>query len=349
MPASRSISRRVLIVDDQREVRRVLSAGLQTLGENIEIIDVPSGEEAILVVSRQPIDLLVVDVRLPGISGLELRERAKQRNPELKFILITGVDDSKIRRDIANAGAEAFFYKPIQIADFLEAAQRCLDLQSRPPAILAEPEPSEEAFPSLAAILIALREGTQAVWAALLDNKGGTTAQTGSLPKEINPQALASALMEATRAGYRVSQLLDGTPHASWMYFSGKRYELYGTPISQTFGLVALVDAGQPGYDQEQITGKLRQAAMSLLSIHFGGEEQEEATPIDSVQSSHVSPEELARLDSLFTQSGAKKPDTGELDAFWDSLSAEGGGSAPGSGAIPYEQARKLGLAPEED
>ncbi len=81
----------VLIVDDQRDARSVLRAGLETLESRLKITDVPSGEEAILVIASQPIDLLVADIRLPGISGLELKERARMRNPDLKVILITGV------------------------------------------------------------------------------------------------------------------------------------------------------------------------------------------------------------------------------------------------------------------
>jgi CheY-like chemotaxis protein len=59
----------VLIVDDHRDVRQTLRAGLETLGQGIQVTDVPSGEEAILVLSRQP-NLLVADVRLPGITSL---------------------------------------------------------------------------------------------------------------------------------------------------------------------------------------------------------------------------------------------------------------------------------------
>ena len=59
------------------------------------MVDVPSGEEALLVASRRPVDLLIADVRLPGISGLELMARVHKRNPELKTILITGLTDPR--------------------------------------------------------------------------------------------------------------------------------------------------------------------------------------------------------------------------------------------------------------
>ncbi len=78
---------RILIVEDQRDVRRLLRAGLETLELDLEIIDVPSGEEALLLSTRQPFDVLVADVRLPGISGLELKKRAQiqQSGPKTYF------------------------------------------------------------------------------------------------------------------------------------------------------------------------------------------------------------------------------------------------------------------------
>ena len=100
---------RVLVVDDQRDVRRVLRAGLESLGSHFQVTDVPSAEEALLVVAIQPVDLLIADVRLPGLSGLELRQRVLVNNPDLKMILITGATDPEIRRQVETAGADARF------------------------------------------------------------------------------------------------------------------------------------------------------------------------------------------------------------------------------------------------
>ena len=134
---------RILIVDDQRDIRRMLRAGLDTLGVKFLVVDVPSGEEAMLVITRQHFDLLITDVRLPGISGLELILQAKARNPGLKLILITGVPDTTIRQRVIEAGADAFFFKPLDMADFLDAVERCLGLVETllPPApVLSEPD-----------------------------------------------------------------------------------------------------------------------------------------------------------------------------------------------------------------
>ena len=87
----------VLLVDDQRDIVRLLHSSLQTLGHELDIIDAPSGEEALLEASLRKIDLLVADYLLPGISGVELMRKIRARNPTLKVIFITGMTERKAR------------------------------------------------------------------------------------------------------------------------------------------------------------------------------------------------------------------------------------------------------------
>ena len=63
---------RILVVDDQRDVRRLFADGLQMLGPGMDILELPSGEEALLVAFRKTIHLVITDIKLPGISGFDL-------------------------------------------------------------------------------------------------------------------------------------------------------------------------------------------------------------------------------------------------------------------------------------
>ena len=81
---------RILIVDDHRDVIRLLLSALDSLDHEFEIIEAPSGEEAFLEVSQRKIDLAVIDYLLPGMSGLELMEKITKRNKEAQIILISG-------------------------------------------------------------------------------------------------------------------------------------------------------------------------------------------------------------------------------------------------------------------
>jgi len=119
---------RILIVEDQREVSHLLRTALETLEHELEVIEIPSGEEAVLNASRNKVDLLVTDFRLAGITGIELMRKVRSHRPEAKVILITGLTDRKVRKEVAEAGADAFFLKPVPIADFLDAVERHLGL-----------------------------------------------------------------------------------------------------------------------------------------------------------------------------------------------------------------------------
>ena len=129
------MTHRILIVDDHRDVIRLLHSALDSLEHEFEIIETPSGEEAFLEVSRNNIDLAVIDYLLPGMSGLELMAKIKARNPDAQIILISVSKERKIRNELRDAGAFAFFEKPISLTDFLDAVERCLALELPSPKL----------------------------------------------------------------------------------------------------------------------------------------------------------------------------------------------------------------------
>ena len=135
----------VLIVDDAIELGRLLQSAVQTLDASLKLTVVPSAEEAILASSRHTVQLLISDVRLPGMSGFDLAERMRKRNPNLEVILITGMTDRNLRKQAEESGA-VFFQKPLKMDAFLAAVQKSLGLAGVQAAPLAEelaPQPVE--------------------------------------------------------------------------------------------------------------------------------------------------------------------------------------------------------------
>jgi CheY-like chemotaxis protein len=107
------MDRNILLVDDQRDIVRLLHSTLDTLkNKDIKIFEAPSGEEALLESTRQEINLLITDYKLPGISGVELMHKVRARHPEVKVIFITGMTDKKMRDEMLNAGALASSINP---------------------------------------------------------------------------------------------------------------------------------------------------------------------------------------------------------------------------------------------
>ena len=117
---------RILIVDDQHEVVRMLRSSLELSGRACSVIDVRSGEEALIELTRGPIHLLITDLRLPGISGLELLQRYKQLHPQARSIVITGQPTQELQKKAEELGIVALFQKPIGTNYFLEAVDRAL-------------------------------------------------------------------------------------------------------------------------------------------------------------------------------------------------------------------------------
>src|SRR5438045_3133731 len=104
---------RILIVDDRREQARVLRTSLELLNHGYLITDVPSGEEAILELTRFNFDLLITDYRLPGMTGVQLIKRAARMNPGIKTIVTTSQLLPAVERDLAGLDVLGIFEKPL--------------------------------------------------------------------------------------------------------------------------------------------------------------------------------------------------------------------------------------------
>jgi len=358
----------ILIVDDQREVRRVLRAGLEMLHKDIKVVDVPSGEEAILVISRQPINLLITDIRLPGISGLELKERAQIRNPNLKFILITGMSDEKVRQEVADAGADAYFFKPVEMSVFLDAVQDCLNL-TKSTSVIAEAVPvvapvSKEKSPpapgnSVAERLAILRRELHALSVVLIDVTGKAIAQDGVLPEFDKNPVLASALISAAEAAVKISSILSSSKPTGVMQFSGMHYDLFLAPTGPSTGLLLAVDLS--GSSDEQITGlqrSMRAAVQDLQPLLRSSETVPPLKPnvqafvdmpsIKTEMETDIVGKPLPDLVALLERAQKKKYKTEEIDAYWAAAAVNENSEINSGDGLSYEQALKLGLAPED-
>lgn len=78
---------RVLVVDDEMGVRESLRAILQN---ECEVLTATSGDEALAIVGREPIDIMTLDLKMPGMGGISVLERVKQIDPDMEVLIITG-------------------------------------------------------------------------------------------------------------------------------------------------------------------------------------------------------------------------------------------------------------------
>jgi two-component system response regulator HydG len=116
---------RVVVADDEASAR----SGMATLlrDEGFEVTLAEDGEKALARVQEVAPDVLVTDLRMPGLDGIALLQRAREVDPELIVILVTAFADVETAVRAMQAGAEHYLTKPIQIDELVLVIQRALD------------------------------------------------------------------------------------------------------------------------------------------------------------------------------------------------------------------------------
>ena len=341
-------SYRILIVEDQREVSRLLHSALDTLEHELEIIEIPSGEEAILDSSRNSVDLLISDYRLPGISGIELMRKVRKYRPQVKVILITGLTDPKVRKQVADAGADAFFIKPVPIADFLDAVERHLGLVETilPPEPIAITE-HVEIHRTLPDLLVDLRQELNAIVVLLMNDNGRILARAGDLPESNNEISLLSSLLSIHSAGQKISHLIHQKTASNWYIFDGDQYDLIFAPVGSTHAMLVigegLADEGHVMRTEDIFSAARETIEPALVRISTGALvfPDSPTKPVESVDQS------MKELEPLFKEA-KKKLKPAELNDFWDKA-ADKHKAPTNPDMLSYEQAKRLGLAPEDE
>lgn len=112
---------RVLVVDDDRLFRLYVVMLLQHGG--MTVVEAKDGGEALTCLEAQPIDLVVTDVRMPGMDGFQLLARARELFPDLPVLLVSGHVDADIRAEAVRRGALRILSKPIEPAALLGCIQ----------------------------------------------------------------------------------------------------------------------------------------------------------------------------------------------------------------------------------
>lgn len=113
------MSRTVLLAEDDAPSRQIYYTVLEA--EGYRVIEVPDGKSALEVLTREPVDLLVTDVMMPGMTGIELLQRARQLRPDLRAIVMTGHKTSEAVIGALRNRACEFLEKPFHIEELVEA------------------------------------------------------------------------------------------------------------------------------------------------------------------------------------------------------------------------------------
>ena len=114
----------ILVVDDDPSVGAVLQALVKQAG--MQAVHVPSGEAALRAIDAQPIDLVVTDLRMPGMDGMTLLERIATAAPDLPVVMLTAHGTVPLAVEAMRAGAADFLLKPFDRDELLFVLDKVL-------------------------------------------------------------------------------------------------------------------------------------------------------------------------------------------------------------------------------
>ncbi len=108
---------RVLVVDDEPAIRRGICTSLRVTGYTAD--EVRNGEEAICLLGERPVDLILLDINMPGMGGIETCRRIRSANPGVGIVMITVRDNEDDTVKALEAGADDYITKPFRVRELL--------------------------------------------------------------------------------------------------------------------------------------------------------------------------------------------------------------------------------------
>ena len=107
-------TRQMLIVEDERDICECLQQFFSERG--FAVVSAFSGEEALELLKEQPVDVILLDLLLPGLSGIEVLRRAKQLHPQARVVIVTALDQIDLRNQAHRYGAADYITKPFNFS-----------------------------------------------------------------------------------------------------------------------------------------------------------------------------------------------------------------------------------------
>lgn len=119
---------KILIIDDEEEIRKTIR--LQLEGTAFDILEAEDGEEGIHILDNEnilEIDVIICDVRMPKINGVEAVAYFRQEYPSIPVIVLTGYPDVKLAVDFMKEGVAEYLVKPVEKKQLLAAVTKAAE------------------------------------------------------------------------------------------------------------------------------------------------------------------------------------------------------------------------------
>jgi CheY-like chemotaxis protein len=237
--------KQILLVDDHFEMLEFLRSMLELSGQDYEVLAVPSAEEGLLELQRTKFDLLITDVRLPGMSGFDLVRRVRQLRPNMAIIMITAYSTPQGRKEAEALNVYRYFTKPLDTDAVLAAVYAALYGETaEPPTNTVFPHPASPTAVSTRVRhrLNSLRADTGATGLFLANLKGEILYRASSNNSAIDLDELVAVVTRNIKNNFNLAQTLGGKVPFTIQYHAGTAYELYNANIGRRYFITMYFD-----------------------------------------------------------------------------------------------------------
>ncbi|HEY4348491.1 MAG TPA: response regulator transcription factor [Gaiellaceae bacterium] len=125
--ATKKLRVRVLLADDHQLIIDSVRGALEDSGEFEVVAEANTGSQVLALVKRHLPDIVLLDIRMPGMDGLVCLDQIKKRNPEIKVIVLSASSDQKLIENVLKRGASAYIVKSVNPIDLPSAIRQAID------------------------------------------------------------------------------------------------------------------------------------------------------------------------------------------------------------------------------
>ncbi len=230
---------RILIVDDEPQVAQSLARVLSLPeGGGYQVKSCNSGESALDYVREESFDLLITDLRMPGLGGLELLQQLRQISPTTRSILITAYGSPEVERQ-AKSIADAYIPKPFSMKAFVQTVRQTLLL--KPVVMQPLTVYSEDGLRTIQRRIGSLRVDLGALGILVLDQSGQLVTECGQ-HGNFDIDAFLALTGNAMAAVNEVTLMLGEEDAFNLNLHQGNRYDIYTARISDRTFICLIMD-----------------------------------------------------------------------------------------------------------
>lgn len=347
-------AKKVLVVDDAVQITKTLTDVLGVAGYSVRAA--PSGERALQIMESANFDLVITDLKMTGMSGMDLAQQVFQRWAGIPVVILSGYGDLDSVIGALRSGVTDFIKKPFSADEVLSVVDRAIGKNraiasaaatlsakgERPPRLYNFPAREME---QLDAALTRLRTQAGAETAMLIEAAGYIIAAKG-LTSDVDQDALTTLIINIRTNASSLATMLGEQQDFAMTYMEGQRVSLYTTAIGRGLYLVIIASKGSRQgvvwlYAKEAATEIDRIAQRVVIA----SQPASSATPVaigKKRKTAPLNPPEMKAMPATVSTFTFKKD---RVEASSSSLTpAERSDAGESSPTMSLEEAARLGL-----